>query len=98
MIFFDIHKTLSYDPLNPEHEATCRVSWVNSTGCICISTFSARGLRTSSRYDSSKKDNITIMLSCFLTNNIELSNSDFSNLLHKKQMTKHAEIAQRYSK
>jgi hypothetical protein len=39
---------LSYDPLNPEHEATGRVLWVNST--ICMSIFlSTRGLRLSSR-------------------------------------------------
>jgi hypothetical protein len=65
---FDIHKTLSYDPLNPEHEATGWVSWVNSTICICISTFSAWGFRASSLYDSSK-NNIEIILSCFLTIN-----------------------------
>jgi hypothetical protein len=68
MIFIGIHKTLSYDPLNPAHEATGRVSWVNSTICTCISTFSARGLQTSSCYDSSK-NNIEIMLSCFLMSN-----------------------------
>jgi hypothetical protein len=29
-------KIASYDPLNPEHEATGQVSWVNSTICgIC---------------------------------------------------------------
>jgi hypothetical protein len=65
-IFIDIHKTLSYDPLNLEHKATGRVSLVNSMICICISAFSARGLRTLSHYDSSK-NNIEIMLSCFLT-------------------------------
>jgi hypothetical protein len=32
-------KTLSYDPLNSEHEATGRVFWVNSAVCICTSTF-----------------------------------------------------------
>jgi hypothetical protein len=60
--FIDIHKTLSYDPLNPEHEATGWVSWVNSMICICILAFSAQELQTLSRYDSSK-NNIEIMLS-----------------------------------
>jgi hypothetical protein len=32
-----------YDPLNPEHEATGRVLWVNSTKCISI-LLSTRGL------------------------------------------------------
>jgi hypothetical protein len=37
-----------YDPLNPEHEATGRVLWVNST--ICMNIFlSTRGLRPSIR-------------------------------------------------
>jgi hypothetical protein len=65
MIFIGIHKTWSYGPPNSEHEATGRVFWVNSMICLCISTFSARGLWTSSRYDSSK-NNIETMLSCFL--------------------------------
>jgi hypothetical protein len=61
-------KTLSYDPLNPEHEATGQVSWVDSTTCKYTLAFSARGLQTLSRYDSSKI-NIEILLSCFLTSN-----------------------------
>jgi hypothetical protein len=50
-------KTLSCDPLNPEHEAIGRVSWVDSTTCKYALAFSARGLRTSSRYDRSKNNN-----------------------------------------
>jgi hypothetical protein len=38
----------SYDPLDPEHEATGQVPWVNSTICINI-LLSTRGLRPSSR-------------------------------------------------
>jgi hypothetical protein len=39
---------LSYDPLNPEHEAIGRVPWVNSTICVNI-LLSTRGLRPLSR-------------------------------------------------
>jgi hypothetical protein len=35
---------LSYDPLDPEHEAIGRVPWVNSTKCTNI-LLSTRGLR-----------------------------------------------------
>jgi hypothetical protein len=55
-------KTLIYDPLNPEHEATGRVSWVDSMTCKYTLAFSTRGLQTSSRYDRSKI-NIEIMFS-----------------------------------
>jgi hypothetical protein len=48
-------KTLSCDPLNPEHAAIGRVSWVDYTTCKYALAFSARGLQTSSRYNSSKK-------------------------------------------
>jgi hypothetical protein len=50
-------KTLSYNPLNPEHEAIGQVSWVDSMTCKYELAFSARGLRTSSHYDSSKNIN-----------------------------------------
>jgi hypothetical protein len=49
--------TLSYNPLNPEHEAIGRVSWVDHTTCKYKLAFSARGLRTSNRHDSSKNIN-----------------------------------------
>jgi hypothetical protein len=95
MIFFDIHKTLSYDPLNPEHKATGQGFLGQLYNLYMYIDIFCSGLWTSSRYDSSKKDNIEIMVSCFLTNNIELTKSGFSNPLYKKQMTKHAEITQR---
>jgi hypothetical protein len=37
------YKTLSYDPLNPKHEATGRVLWVNSTMCIICHYFPLGG-------------------------------------------------------
>jgi hypothetical protein len=37
-------KTSSYDPVNPEHEATSWVSWVDYIICKSMSIFSAQGL------------------------------------------------------
>jgi hypothetical protein len=61
-------KTLSCDPLNPEHEAIGQVSWVDYTTCKYALAFSARGLRLRVIIIAVEVI-IEIMLSCFLMSN-----------------------------
>jgi hypothetical protein len=42
---------MSYDPLNPEHETTGRVLWINSTICISMFLFFHSGAPTLKSYE-----------------------------------------------
>jgi hypothetical protein len=59
-----------FDPLNPEHEAIGRVSWVNSMICRIYLDFPLGGFNP--RVVIKNSSIIEIMYSCFLTSYYEV--------------------------